>query len=217
MITEEHWLSEVQLSERLTDIGPAGNWRPEHCIARSRLAIIIPFRNRSDHLPRLLSSLIPILKRQLIDFRFIVAEQFGDHLFNKGRLMNAAFTVAEMLKVDCVIFHDVDLFPTDDRNPYGCPLNPRHVGAFVDTLGYELPYNYLAGGVLAIRTEQFKSINGYSNVYWGWGGEDDDIGKRIVRSGLVLERPDTVHGRMTMLKHEQRWPKSQHLVYVLHL
>lgn len=51
--------------------------------------------------------------------------------------MNAAFHMAQKLKVDCVIFHDVDMFPQDDRNPYDCPSTPRHLGAFVSNLGYQ--------------------------------------------------------------------------------
>jgi xylose isomerase len=51
--------------------------------------------------------------------------------------MNAAFKVAQKMNVDCVIFHDVDMFPEDFRIPYGCPDTPRHLGAFVNTLGYE--------------------------------------------------------------------------------
>lgn len=51
--------------------------------------------------------------------------------------MNAAFRLAERLNVSCVIFHDVDMFPQDDRNFYGCPPTPRHIGAFVSNLGYQ--------------------------------------------------------------------------------
>lgn len=51
--------------------------------------------------------------------------------------MNAAFRLAERLNVSCVIFHDVDMFPQDDRNFYGCPPTPRHIGAFVNNLGYQ--------------------------------------------------------------------------------
>lgn len=54
--------------------------------------------------------------------------------------MNAAFCFAEKLKVDCVIFHDVDMFPADDRINYGCPDTPRHIGAYVNTLGYRLAF-----------------------------------------------------------------------------
>ena len=38
-------------------------------------------------------------------------------------------------------------------------------------------YNY-AGGVIAMNKENFRRINGYANVYWGWGNEDDDFSAR---------------------------------------
>lgn len=28
--------------------------------------------------------------------------------------------------------------------------------------------------------EQFRKINGFSNAFWGWGGEDDDLWNRLV-------------------------------------
>ena len=34
------------------------------------------------------------------------------------------------------------------------------------------------GGVLSMRTEHFQRVNGYSNLYWGWGAEDDDMAYR---------------------------------------
>jgi len=30
-------------------------------------------------------------------------------------------------------------------------------------------YNRLVGGVLALSKEQFTKVNGWSNLYWGWG------------------------------------------------
>jgi hypothetical protein len=30
-------------------------------------------------------------------------------------------------------------------------------------------YNHLVGGVLALSKEQFIKVNGWSNLYWGWG------------------------------------------------
>lgn len=38
-------------------------------------------------------------------------------------------------------------------------------------------YNY-AGGVIAMKKDVFKVINGYANSYWGWGNEDDDLSAR---------------------------------------
>jgi beta-1,4-galactosyltransferase 1 len=31
------------------------------------------------------------------------------------------------------------------------------------------------GGATSFRPEVFEWINGYSNEFYGWGGEDDDI------------------------------------------
>jgi hypothetical protein len=49
------------------------------------------------------------------------------------------------------------------------------------------------GGVFAIQTEHFIRVNGYSNMYWGWGAEDDDMAKRLLHVGLRITRPlDTI-------------------------
>ena len=39
-------------------------------------------------------------------------------------------------------------------------------------------YRNLVGGVLALTPHQMVSVNGYSNLYWGWGMEDDDMSLR---------------------------------------
>lgn len=41
----------------------------------------------------------------------------------------------------------------------------------VNTLEYKLPYKEIFGGVSAIRRKHFELINGYSNLYFGWGAE----------------------------------------------
>ena len=39
-------------------------------------------------------------------------------------------------------------------------------------------YYNLIGGVMSINRENFYHANGFSNVYWGWGSEDDDFSAR---------------------------------------
>lgn len=41
-----------------------------------------------------------------------------------------------------------------------------------------LPYYSIFGGASALTKNQFMLVNGFSNVYFGWGGEDDDMSQR---------------------------------------
>ena len=36
-------------------------------------------------------------------------------------------------------------------------------------------YNHLVGGVLSLSKEQFLKVNGWSNLYWGWGVNEISI------------------------------------------
>ena len=52
-----------------------GYWKPQHCLSRDRVAIIIPFRDRQTHLLVLLKYLIPLLQRQQQEYWLFVVEQ----------------------------------------------------------------------------------------------------------------------------------------------
>lgn len=43
---------------------------------------------------------------------------------------------------------------------------------------FRLPYAALFGGVSAMTVKQLRTVNGFSNSFWGWGGEDDDMSNR---------------------------------------
>lgn len=45
---------------------------------------------------------------------------------------------------------------------------------------FRLPYRTIFGGVSAMTREHFLTVNGFSNSYFGWGGEDDDMSNRLV-------------------------------------
>lgn len=43
---------------------------------------------------------------------------------------------------------------------------------------FRIPYSSFVGGVLAMNETVFQLVNGFSNLYLGWGGEDDDMSVR---------------------------------------
>ena len=54
---------------------PGGRWIPLWCVPRQRIAVIVPFRARDQHLTSFVNHLHPFLRSQLLDFVIIVVEQ----------------------------------------------------------------------------------------------------------------------------------------------
>lgn len=197
-------LSLDQIKEENPNVLPGGRFKPKDCEALQKVAIIIPFRNRDEHLKYWLYYLHPILQRQQLDYGVYVINQDGTEIFNRAKLLNVGY--AEALKeydYDCFVFSDVDLIPMDDRNTYRCFSQPRHLSVSMDKFGFRLPYNQYFGGVSSMSKEQFLKINGFPNNYWGWGGEDDDIFNRLNFKGMSISRPSGETGKCRMIRHQR--------------
>ncbi|XP_062916227.1 beta-1,4-galactosyltransferase 6 [Mobula hypostoma] len=199
-------MEEIQhLFSKDRDIKYGGHWKPGDCKPRWKVAILIPFRNRHEHLPILFRHLIPMLQRQHVQFGFYVIEQAGNYPFNRAMLFNVGFLEAiKDLDWDCLIFHDVDHIPESDRNYYGCGQMPRHFASKLDKYMYILPYNEFFGGVSGLTVEQFRKINGFPNAFWGWGGEDDDLWRRVLYAGYNVTRPEGDLGKYKSIPHHHR-------------
>ncbi|XP_052500554.1 beta-1,4-galactosyltransferase 1 [Budorcas taxicolor] len=181
-----------------------GRYSPIDCISPHKVAIIIPFRNRQEHLKYWLYYLHPILQRQQLDYGIYVINQAGESMFNRAKLLNVGFK--EALKdydYNCFVFSDVDLIPMNDHNTYRCFSQPRHISVAMDKFGFSLPYVQYFGGVSALSKQQFLSINGFPNNYWGWGGEDDDIYNRLAFRGMSVSRPNAIIGKCRMIRHSR--------------
>ena len=177
------------------------------CKAQQKVAIIIPYKNRQDQLKILLHSLHPFLQRQQLFYRIFVVEPIRESshtIFNKGGTMDAGFKEVERLfQPDCYIFHDVDLIPLDDRNLYLCNSHsPLHLGVQIDKWGFQLMYDSLLGGVIAFSREQFEMVNGFSLLFYGWGGEDDDLYSRISHHKMSIERYSHPVSIYSTIKHQ---------------
>eukprot|EP00795_Rhopilema_esculentum_P015734 gene15734-7029_t len=211
--TETTWSA---LEKELDYIKNGGFYNPPHCNPAVKTAVIIPYRDREKHLKTFLKHVYPMLTRQNIFFQIFVIEQADANEFNRGKLMNVGFKEAlKVMDFNCFVFHDVDLIPEDDRNLYGCHISPAHLSPAIDKFGYSLFYKTIFGGVEMFKKGDFEKINGFSNIFWGWGGEDDSLYQRITSHGYNLRRPAMSIGRYIMIKHEQA-PKNEKRDFLLH-
>ncbi|XP_076025012.1 beta-1,4-galactosyltransferase 4 [Genypterus blacodes] len=181
-----------------------GHYEPADCVARQSVAILIPHRNREKHLRYLLHYLHPFLQRQQLHYAIYIIQQAGDATFNRAKLLNVGYLEAlKDFRWDCFIFHDVDLVPENDHNLYFCSKQPKHLVVGRNATGYKLHYKGYFGGVSAMTKEQFDQVNGFSNTYWGWGGEDDDLRVRVQLQGMKIVRPPADVARYTMVFHKR--------------
>ncbi|KAK3097752.1 hypothetical protein FSP39_012812 [Pinctada imbricata] len=167
---------------------PGGRYRPSGCTARHRVAIIIPFRDRDIHLKLFLNNIHAMLQRQQLDYAIYVVDLERNIPFNRALLLNAGYLEAKKTyDYQCYVFHDVDLIPENDHNLYSCPEHPRHMSVAIDKWNYKLPYMSIFGGVVAMSEEQIQQVNGFSNIFFGWGGEDDDMFQRWFNAQIYSE------------------------------
>ena len=71
---------------------------------------------------------------------------------------------------------------------------------------YKYPYGTDFGGVSMLSYDNYITVNGHTNVFWGWGREDSDIQHRIERKELPIQKPKLIESaRYSMLQHEHPW------------
>lgn len=120
-----------------------------------------------------------------IDYEIFIIEQSDDKPFNRGKLLNVGYKHAVEKGCDYFVFHDVDMLPEDVDYSYSD--KPLHLATHLQEHDYETTFFDYFGGVTMFTKEDFKTINGFSNEYWGWGFEDDDLLVRCIKSDLDLD------------------------------
>ena len=143
-----------------------------------RLTVVIPFRDRDEHLRQLIPELRRQLEQQHICHQILVVDQQVPGLFNRGRLLNIGMQYASSFS-DYFCLHDVDAVPVNAN--YACPSQPlRLVNAVIRGNGRSLREPHYFSGAVSILKEHAWEANGFSNEYWGWGKEDDDFFFRLL-------------------------------------
>ena len=147
-----------------------------------KLGVIVPYRKRPGHLRKFRESIESYLKDQ--DYELIVVEQNDDLPFNRGKLLNIGFQQAIRNQCDYVVFHDIDMLPIDVDYSYSDV--PIHLATNFTNSDREIFKTYF-GGITMFPIDLFKKVNGYSNEYWGWGFEDDDLLMRLTEQNVFTD------------------------------
>jgi hypothetical protein len=185
-----------------------------------KYSIIIPYRNREEHLKIMLPRLQEFFKDE--DYEIIVSEQNDNDNFRIACVENIAFKYA---KGDIIVLQQVDYYPTDDVSyeVLDNPILPARKGIFLDKDNQsprdflDIPGGYrkwseeidsaFYGGVIAIKREHFEAINGLNPLYKGWGNEDEDLRERFVWAGIPVSRNQ--EGTFLCLYHEDNGDMSK--------
>jgi hypothetical protein len=152
---------------------------------KHKLGICIPYRDRKEHLEKLIPVLSEHLTNNGIDHKFYVGHQVDDKLFNRGVMKNVAAKFAFEDGCDYIAWHDVDMLPHKDCD-YSYPGDtPVHIATKLSKHKYGLEYDQYFGGIVLFTKDQVEKTNGYSNEYWDWGQEDDDLFWRCYYEGYT--------------------------------
>ena len=150
-----------------------------------KLGVCVPYRNRELHLHEFIPKVGKYLKEQGINFQMYFCHQADDKLFNRGATKNIAAKHAFEDGCDYIVWHDIDMIPEEDCD-YSYPeKGPRHIATKISQMNYQLKYHEYFGGAVLFTKEHVEATNGYSNNYWDWGMEDDDLFWRCHMEGLT--------------------------------
>lgn len=197
------WPEVSKLFAKLMAVSAGGEWKPDNCVSQFLVAIIIPIKNRESNLREFLLYIHPFLQRQQIHYRIYVIELPSNITWNKGVLLNVGFIEAMKDKsFPCVILHDVDTLPTHRNHIYACTTGPRFMVVSRGPPYRRRPHAFY-GGAVAILSDHFKLINGFSNLYFNWGNEDMDYYNRVRRSGLPIMRFEPEISHFQSLPHRR--------------
>ncbi len=161
-----------------------------------RLGIVVPYRDRQQHLDALLPLLADFFAspelRGALTVKLLVVEQATGLPFNRGMIKNIGYNLLAP-EVDYICFHDVDLVPLDAD--YSWPSQPAM--ACFHGLDFKPDFvRQLFGGVVLLQKLHFEAANGYSNAYWNWGFEDVDLRERLLRCGLPPQHREGTYRKL---------------------
>jgi len=159
-----------------------------------RPLVIVPYRDRPTHL----NCFLLYMNKMYPELRIVVVEQVDNGPWNKGLLFNAAYRELVQGNGMYMILHDVDFIPVYGEVDYSYYELPTMIAGRASQFDYKLLYRQFFGGVVVLPPEMYEKVNGFSNLFRGWGGEDDMLYRSFVQKGI---QPQIKDGKFECFTH----------------
>lgn len=161
---------------------------------RHRLIVLVPVRGTTKELLVLVHRLGAFLEKHQIAYELWAIEQqssAAERRFNRGALLNAGVVLTRD-RGDYLALHDVDLIPLDERLDYGFPGEHQPMHLSPASLHPKYHYPDFLGGVLVLSRALYVRLDGMSNLFWGWGKEDDEFAQRLREQSITVAAPHNI-------------------------
>ena len=147
-----------------------------------KIIFIVPYRDREQHYIFFAQHMANILVG--LSYRILYIHQKDTRAFNRGAMKNIGFiTVKNLYPKDytniTLVFNDIDTMPFTPGF-----LNYETVPGVVK---HFYGFKYTLGGIVSMNAGDFEKLNGFPN-YWAWGYEDNELNRRVIESGIRLDR-----------------------------
>jgi hypothetical protein len=145
--------------------------------------IIIPYRNREQHLKYFIDNSAPLLKKHIENMKIVIVEQMEGKPFNRGKLLNVVFKEYED-ECKYIITHDVDI------NPKKKAILEFYTGEVDDNVfkGILTSTCDTLAPIFKTNIKNLFKINGFPNNIWGWGVEDKAIQNRVELYNFKIDK-----------------------------
>ena len=148
--------------------------------------IIVPYRNRKEHLDIFIRDAIPLFEKYLQPFKVVVVEQNEGKLFNRGVTINIGFNEYKE-QSEYFFTHDIDIVPKENCVKEIYTKIPSSNNTVMGILTAGSGCNTL-GGIIKFNSETFSKANGFPNNMWGWGVEDKALQNRVDFMNINIEK-----------------------------
>jgi len=136
------------------------------------MLIVVPYRNREAHLEKFIKKTPEYFNKQPITYDILICELDQDCSWNAGLPCNSLIDFITDKEYEWLYVHHVDVTPVE--------------GEWKFPKDNEIYHNLGDYGSCLMRMKDFLKVGGYSNSFWGWGAEDNDLYSRLRASGYEV-------------------------------